>query len=559
MDQRLRAMVRNQQDEAVHFWAAPHQQKSADNDGSVASASAMPSVLAPAERVARIGKQLLPKDSSESPSMPKSKASRSILAAGVAMGPFVTRLLRVGFEAQIQPGETSACDAMGRLAVELERARRHGYHPHEVKLAIRKWTSTILEQLRNVHNVSNDTVASDLLSHFKYDENISAAGTKKELDVSLQLLAGITAADLAAFSASFSVTEAMRVSTPSSSFCVASVQMNTQYNPHKVHMHVHIHVHVCVCIVCMYVMCVCVHARACMCIPMYVYMYTHAYSPTYKCILNFLLCTFYTQKQKLEAQVRAMFNALVSPEHAARVEEAISARGPTRSDVEMGDLMMPSLLPKTHSRGEEKRGGSVGGDRAYATAVTTIPEVETTEIVLSNGISVCVKNTANLKAGHVSFQAFALGGCSELTEEEDLAFSVIDDVCQESGLLHLTGEEMGELQSQHKCRVNTQRHLFHRGIGGSCPKQHLELLLQLLFLKMTSSAHAHASGVAAATAAPPVAPGTTAVTATEGNVDDDNPSLVLCQKMSADVISRHLHRSSVFVDQQENSPGDAGR
>jgi predicted Zn-dependent peptidase len=148
------------------------------------------------------------------------------------------------------------------------------------------------------------------------------------------------------------------------------------------------------------------------------------------------------------------------------------------------------------------------------------------ELTLRNGIKICVKQMpeGSESPGRISLQAFALGGCTELNEVEDAVFSMLDSMCGQSTLyvgptdrsstllpvvgMHfgegdcgdsyketesglgnsfqiLSGKKINHIQSVAKTRVNTQRHLNFRGIGGSCQSEKFELLLSLLVLKLT--------------------------------------------------------------------------
>lgn len=150
--------------------------------------------------------------------------------------------------------------------------------------------------------------------------------------------------------------------------------------------------------------------------------------------------------------------------------------------------------------------------------ISHLPTIDAYEVFLGNGIKVCLRwmdgestNSGDSNSvavsdkpvgGKISFQAFALGGSTELNEVEDAVFSMLDDVANASdievrlsssykpnqrGILEtLPAIDIQELQSRYKTRVNIQRHTYHRGIGGSCPSEHLELLLSLITLKFSS-------------------------------------------------------------------------
>ena len=97
-------------------------------------------------------------------------------------------------------------------------------------------------------------------------------------------------------------------------------------------------------------------------------------------------------------------------------------------------------------------------------------------------IRICVKPTASKQ---VSLQAFALGGASELQDpRDDVAFCLAGDILRESGLLTLSGSELARLEASTGTRVFLQRHLHHRGIGGSCPRHELNLLLDMVVARL---------------------------------------------------------------------------
>eukprot|EP00747_Dinoflagellata_sp_TGD_P018624 gnl/TRDRNA2_/TRDRNA2_126621_c0_seq1.p1 gnl/TRDRNA2_/TRDRNA2_126621_c0~~gnl/TRDRNA2_/TRDRNA2_126621_c0_seq1.p1 ORF type:complete len:559 (-),score=99.44 gnl/TRDRNA2_/TRDRNA2_126621_c0_seq1:83-1567(-) len=109
------------------------------------------------------------------------------------------------------------------------------------------------------------------------------------------------------------------------------------------------------------------------------------------------------------------------------------------------------------------------------------------EVTLGNGVVVCAKRSSWQK-GHVAFQAFALGGSSELDEPGEAAMQLLDDVAGLSGLGPLDGDSLLNFKSTRQTRVNTQRHTYHRGLGGSAPVEQLENLLQMLHLKLCRDA-----------------------------------------------------------------------
>lgn len=120
----------------------------------------------------------------------------------------------------------------------------------------------------------------------------------------------------------------------------------------------------------------------------------------------------------------------------------------------------------------------------------TMPAVDAYEFQLSNGVTVCAKWMPDISPGKISMQGFALGGSGELTEVEEAIMSLLDGIASQSPFvmkdITFEGKDVLELQSVTKTRINTQRHMSHRGLGGSCPTNKFELLLAFLALKLTS-------------------------------------------------------------------------
>mmetsp|Transcript_6231 Transcript_6231/g.10180 ORF Transcript_6231/g.10180 Transcript_6231/m.10180 type:complete len:1168 (+) Transcript_6231:46-3549(+) len=151
-------------------------------------------------------------------------------------------------------------------------------------------------------------------------------------------------------------------------------------------------------------------------------------------------------------------------------------------------------------RALDQRGAT---DNPFIKEENYIESLDCSEIILSNGITVCCKWMPHESQDKVSMQAFSLGGSSELCPVADLLMSGLDEVAGHStSTIHevdvlntdtasptdssLNGKDILELQSIAHSRVNTQRHQHHRGIGGSTTSDKLELLLAFLVIKMTS-------------------------------------------------------------------------
>jgi predicted Zn-dependent peptidase len=97
----------------------------------------------------------------------------------------------------------------------------------------------------------------------------------------------------------------------------------------------------------------------------------------------------------------------------------------------------------------------------------------------SKTVRICLKHTES--SLQVSLQAFALGGATELQHPvDDAAFCMMGDILRESGIAGLSGSHLLKLESLTGTRLFLQRHLHHRGLGGSCPPQEIDLLLAMI-------------------------------------------------------------------------------
>lgn len=101
----------------------------------------------------------------------------------------------------------------------------------------------------------------------------------------------------------------------------------------------------------------------------------------------------------------------------------------------------------------------------------------------SKSIRVCIKQTDSSEQ-RISLQAFAKGGATELHHTaDDATFNLLGDVLRESGIVGLSGSQLLKLESFTGTRLYLQRHLHHRGIGGSCPTHEIDLLLAMILAR----------------------------------------------------------------------------
>ena len=147
---------------------------------------------------------------------------------------------------------------------------------------------------------------------------------------------------------------------------------------------------------------------------------------------------------------------------------------PLESPLDIARALLPVHLADVCAAGAERGWRGCVMERTGARA-----------ILLRNGVRVCVVDTGNFSAaGCLSLQAFALGGCSELSAQEVAAFSLLGEALQSSGLGLLGELDLSRLESKQGASVRLQQHWFHRGLGGSCRAGRLELLLQMVAARL---------------------------------------------------------------------------
>jgi len=117
-------------------------------------------------------------------------------------------------------------------------------------------------------------------------------------------------------------------------------------------------------------------------------------------------------------------------------------------------------------------------------------ENELTYFKLKNGIEVFTLRN-NFQLDQAKFQAFALGGNSELSPAENFMVSCIDKLISDTGLGTTDALSLPALRSLSKTRACVQKHFFHRGLGGSCgsSSKYFEFMLQQLHCVLTKHEH----------------------------------------------------------------------
>lgn len=110
-----------------------------------------------------------------------------------------------------------------------------------------------------------------------------------------------------------------------------------------------------------------------------------------------------------------------------------------------------------------------------------------TELVLSNGIKVYIKQTP-FKADEILMKGHSLGGTSRFANEEKINFNsqILNGIMSASGLDKFSNTELRKMLAGKKVSVNATIGNLTQGIGGSCSPKDLETLLQLTYLSITA-------------------------------------------------------------------------
>jgi len=131
---------------------------------------------------------------------------------------------------------------------------------------------------------------------------------------------------------------------------------------------------------------------------------------------------------------------------------------------------------------------------------TPLPSLKPTLLVQSQsrvyslgGHTICLRNSN--KPG-VSLQGFSLGGASERDNPvDDACLMLAPDALRESGMGKLSGPELEAVENRYGgSRVYLQRHLLHRGLGGSC-QPHKQADAFKVFLAMIEARLCHVDQV----------------------------------------------------------------
>jgi zinc protease len=118
------------------------------------------------------------------------------------------------------------------------------------------------------------------------------------------------------------------------------------------------------------------------------------------------------------------------------------------------------------------------------TARKEIPELGLTEMTLSNGVKVVLKQT-DFKDDEVLFTAFSPGGYSLVGDKDYIAAVTATSIAEESGLDGFTLSELEKMLAGKKISVEPWIGELHEGIQGSSAPEDLTTCFQLIYLSFT--------------------------------------------------------------------------
>lgn len=107
------------------------------------------------------------------------------------------------------------------------------------------------------------------------------------------------------------------------------------------------------------------------------------------------------------------------------------------------------------------------------------PPIQATEIILSNGMKVCIKQLEE-SAEEWACQIFAAGGYATFTEEDYISAAFSPDIVLESGIGPFSGKELSRFLLDSSIDLAVEVQPFQRIIESSFPPSTLESLLALV-------------------------------------------------------------------------------
>ncbi|XP_039116038.1 zinc protease PQQL-like isoform X1 [Dioscorea cayenensis subsp. rotundata] len=112
--------------------------------------------------------------------------------------------------------------------------------------------------------------------------------------------------------------------------------------------------------------------------------------------------------------------------------------------------------------------------------------IETTELLLSNGMRICYKRT-NFLDDQVIFTGFAYGGLSELSEDEYFSCSMGSTISGEIGVFGYKPSVLMDMLAGKRAEVSTKVGAYMRTFSGDCSPSDLETAFQLVYQLFTTN------------------------------------------------------------------------
>lgn len=127
---------------------------------------------------------------------------------------------------------------------------------------------------------------------------------------------------------------------------------------------------------------------------------------------------------------------------------------------------------------EKPKGGKIVSEKAGDVFGTT-------KLVLSNGVTVYIKQT-DFKADEIIMKGTSLGGTSVFPDKDALNFSVMDQVVSAGGLGNFSKVDLGKVLAGKKASVFASMGNTTENITGNCSPKDFETMMQLTYLTFTA-------------------------------------------------------------------------
>lgn len=157
-----------------------------------------------------------------------------------------------------------------------------------------------------------------------------------------------------------------------------------------------------------------------------------------------------------EAELLALYNSVDSKEIAAYVDD-------------VSDAPLIPVIPSPVDIVSEQK----------------LEDIESTEIILANGITVLLKST-NFKNDEIQFSGFSRGGSSVVSDEDYMSATSATSLLMESGLGEFNSVQLEKKLTGKIVGVSPYIRVMTEGIRGSSSVQDVETMFQLIYLYFTN-------------------------------------------------------------------------